>query len=77
MTDSGTLNSYAEMATASALKDAKVYSVSHNEQMLLPTMELYLSTVISMPVMSRRRSSKTARPRESAPHTIQMWERLS
>ncbi len=76
MTDPRTLKPYAELAMAGALKDAGVSSISQG-QMLLPTMELYLSTVISMPIMPRKRISRRSRVRESQSHTIQMWERLS
>jgi hypothetical protein len=78
MTDPRRLESYAQMGIASSLKDVGAYAVSRvNEQMLLPTMEVYLSTVVLMPASPRKRLPRTPRSREKASHTIQMWERLS
>ncbi len=78
MTDPRTLKPCADLVMANDLRNAGAYAVSRvNEQMLLPTMEVYLSTVISMPMTSRKRISRRSRVRETPAHTIQMWERLS
>jgi len=78
MTNPRTSKAYANLVMAGDLKDKHAYLVKHvDEQMLLPTMEVYLSTVISMPITSRKSIPRRSRIRETPAHTIQMWERLS
>jgi hypothetical protein len=69
------LETYAELVKAGGLKNRDVYLVDHvEEQMLLPTMDVYLSTQISMPAVSGKLASRSQR--HKAPATVQVWERL-
>ncbi len=70
------LRKHAE-AVARHLKDPKAYlaPVYIEEQMLLPTMEVYLST--EMPVETTNDSTpRRPRPRRKALATVRAWERL-
>ncbi len=71
------LRSYAE-ALARHLKDPKAYlaPVYVEEQMLLPTMEVYLSTEIPLSETPSEPAPKRPRVRHKAPATVRAWERL-
>lgn len=45
-------------------------------QMILPTMEVYLATQISVPAVSSRRISTTRTSGGAASATVLIWERL-
>ncbi len=69
--------SYASLLKANELKDRRAFvaPVYVEEQMLLPTMELYLATAASMQEHASNCRSKAPR-RQKASATVCVWERL-
>lgn len=67
---------YAGLLRSSDLKDKKAFlaPVYVEEQMILPTMEVYLSTEMPIPVDDC--APKRPRPRKKALATVRAWERL-
>ncbi len=69
--------SYAGLLKTGELKDKKAFvaPVYLEEQMLLPTMELYLATAASMQEHANKCRTKAPR-RQKATATVCVWERL-
>ncbi len=72
------LKRYAGLLRSSDLKDKKAFlaPIYVEEQMILPTMEVYLSTEMPVEGTSNAAGPRKPRPRRKALATVRVWERL-
>ncbi len=75
---SRSLKRYSGLLRSSDLKDKKAFlaPIYVEEQMILPTMEVYLSTEMPVENTANDAAPRKPRPRRKALATVRVWERL-